>query len=234
MDNVLSHAIVRQLLGGEVTAPFERWLAAAFDHVVGKPEWYWDEDFAAHWESLGLTDQTTVTYLTTLFRNPGVLSPYLLEQVAQGIWFLVGDASPAQATYALLRLEVPLMERIACVRSIPDFFRSFVGPAAPNAIDAERDPFHAACYMWWDIFPIRGGPRGPESELQQACLQAMEECLALPSGLCQLSALHGLNHWQRQYPGQVEEVIDTFLAREGEVSATIRSYALGAREGCLQ
>jgi hypothetical protein len=217
-----------------VTASFERWMAAVFDHVVGKPEWFWGDDFDAQWKSLGLTEQTTVAYLTKLFRDPGSLSLYSLEQVAQGIWFLIGESSPGQPAYALLNNEIPLVDRVACVRAISDFFRCFVIPAAPNAIDTENNPFHSACYMWWDLFPIKGGPPLPESELQQACLQVMTECLALPSGLCQLSALHGLNHWQPQYTKQVEEAIDVFLACEKEVSERIRSYALGARKGLLQ
>ena len=41
-------------------------------------------------------EESTVAYLASLFRNPSVFSPYLLEQVAQGIRFLIGEASPAQ------------------------------------------------------------------------------------------------------------------------------------------
>lgn len=150
-----------------MTASFETWLATAIDHPVGGPAWYWGEGFDATWEALGLTDQATVDYLTTLFRNSGVLAAYSLDQVAQGIWFLISDASPAQPTCALVRSEAGLAERVACVRSMTEFFRSFVGPAAPGPADADKNAFHTACYMWWDIFPARADPVGPKQHCRR-------------------------------------------------------------------
>jgi len=217
-----------------VPASFETWLAAAFDHPVGEPEWYWGEQFDDEWEALSLTDHVTVAYLQILFRDPGVLAVYSLDQVAQGIWFLIGDSSPAQPSYALVRSEVALADRLACVRSITEFFRRFVAPSAPGPADQNGNSFHTACYMWWDIFPTRGGPHGPEAELQEACLQVMRDCLTIQSELCQLSALHGLNHWHAAFPQQVEEAVDGFLAREQALSPSIRTYAAAARQGCCQ
>lgn len=47
-----ANAGAKQILKDKVTTPFERWIAAVFNHVVGKPEWYWDEGFDAQWKSL--------------------------------------------------------------------------------------------------------------------------------------------------------------------------------------
>jgi hypothetical protein len=186
------------------------------------------------WNSLDLTDAVQVSYLTRLFRNGEVIRQYSLPQVAQAIWFLIGDASPAQPTYALLQPQVPLAERVACIGAMTEFFRSFVAPAAPGPLDTETDPFHIACYMWWDIFPTWGGPKAGEPEIHQACLQVMSEILALPSDLCHLSALHGLNHWHLHYPRFVEQAIDAFLRRESNLTPRIREYATSARHGLCQ
>jgi len=53
-----------------VTAAFEQWVQAVFDHPPKEPEWYWDEDFDSLWDSVGLSDAVTVTYLTRLFLEP--------------------------------------------------------------------------------------------------------------------------------------------------------------------
>jgi hypothetical protein len=215
-----------------VTADFGTWLRAAFDHPAAEPEWYWSDDFDDQWQTLDLSDDDVVAYLTILFRDPRPLEVFSSDQVAQGIWFLVGEASPAQPCHTLLRPTVPLEARVACVTAMADFFRLFVAPRAPGSAETDSDAFHTACYMWWDIFPAWGGAEVGEPELHLACLQAMVETLNLHSELCQLSALHGLNHWHMHYPGQVEEAIDSFLQQRRTISRAVREYAATARKGC--
>jgi hypothetical protein len=217
-----------------VTTGFEQWVQAVFDHPVGEPEWFWAPDFHARWESLELAPAVSVAYFTRLLRGASVLQPYSLEQVAQGIWFLVGESSPGQVSHSLLDTAVGLDTRIACVGSMPTFFREFVAPAALGPADTERNPFHIACYMWWDIFPTWGDPKRGEAEFDGACLEAMVSTLSVPSELCQLSALHGLNHWYLNYGRQVEEAVNAFLAASGNLSPRIREYASQARHGLAQ
>jgi hypothetical protein len=59
----------------------------------------------------------------------------------------------------------------------------------------------------------------------------MAEVLELPSELCQLSALHGLNHWYLNYAEQVAEFVDVFLAKASNVTPRVREYASNARKG---
>lgn len=217
-------------------ATFDQWVEAVFNHPLGKPEWYWHGDFDQRWGALELCDALTVDYMTRLFLDPDCLNRYSLEQIAQGIWFLIGESSPSEAACALLNVDVRLNARIQCIRAMTHFFRVFVAAATPGKANERKDAFHTACYMWWDIFPTYGGARygpgtGGEPELHAACLQTMSEILSIPSELCQLSALHGLNHWHREHGGKVEEIIDTFLQETPSLTNRIIEYAGIARVG---
>lgn len=145
-----------------VSATFEQWLEFVFNNPVRKREWYWDEDFDSRWKALKLTDALIVQYMTRLFREPGVLRPYSLDQVEQGLWFLLGEASPGRSSKALLRRDAALLQRVACIHAMSSFFRNFIHAVAPGHFDP-RAPIigvNGAAYMWWDIFPMRFYMRG--------------------------------------------------------------------------
>ena len=221
------------------TATFDEWTVAVFDHEVRRRgihrrEWYWDQDFEDHWDSLGLSDSVVVEYMTRLFLGPERLARYSLDQVAQGIWFLIGGSSPGKSAYALLKSDVPLQQRIAAFDAMTNFFRVFVALAAPGEADDRKNDFHGACYMWWDIFPTRGHPNEGEADLHDACLNAMAAILAIPAELCQLSALHGLNHWHLHHAERVETIVDAFLQNTAGVTPRMVEYAALARSGRAQ
>jgi hypothetical protein len=214
------------------TVSFGDWVEEVFSHPLRKPAWYWDNGFDEHWGTLGLLDSLTVEYMTRLFQAPNCLESYSLEQVAQGLWFLIGESSPGQSAHTLLNSSVPLQHRIGCVDAMTNFFRVFVAPAAPDAADDQKNPFHIACYMWWDIFPTYGNPNAGEDRLHSACLKTMAATLMIPSELCQLSALHGLNHWHLHHADKVEALIDQFLQNTPGLTPRIVGYAATARSGC--
>ena len=153
-----------------MSATFEQWLEFVFNNPVRKREWYWDEDFDSRWEALELTDTLIVQYMTRLFLEPEVLKPYSLDQVEQGLWFLLGDSSPGRSSQTLLRREAALLDRVACIHAMSSFFRNFVLAVTPGDFDPKAPtigvPLRA--YMWWDIFPMHfymrshvPGPTGP-------------------------------------------------------------------------
>jgi hypothetical protein len=231
------HAMLRQLACHTwfmATVTFHEWVKAVFDHPLGTREWYWDNDFEEHWSALELSDSVAVEYMTRLFLGPERLDRYSLEQVAQGIWFLIGESSPGQLAHTLLKSNVPLQQRVGCVDAMTHFFRVFVAPAAPGAADDRKKPFHIACYMWWDIFPTYGNPNTGEADLHDACLNAMAAILIIPCELCQLSALHGLNHWHLHHAEKVESIVDAFLQKSSGLTSRIVEYAATARSGCAQ
>jgi hypothetical protein len=142
---------------GTVSVAFERWLEFVFNNPVRKREWYWDEDFDSRWEALELTDALIVQYMTQLFLEPRVLRPYSLDQVEQGLWFLLGELSPGCSSKALLRREAALVDRVACIHAMSSFFRNFILAVSPGHFDptAPSVGVTGAAYMWWDIFPMR-------------------------------------------------------------------------------
>ena len=212
-----------------MAASFHTWVKAVFDHPVEDPEWFWQPDFDDQWEELRLTPGVTVDYLTKLYREPEVLRAYTLVQIAQALWFLVGESSPGEPSHALLEPSLPIDSRIRCVEAVAHFFRQFVVPATADQPDSQENPFHVACFMWWDIFPLR--PDSGQMELERACLRVMQEILDLPSEVCQLSALHGLNHWYPHYGAEVSATVDTFLRSHPNLGRRVAEYANLARLG---
>jgi hypothetical protein len=139
-----------------MSATFERWLEFVFKNPVRKRAWYWDEDFDSRWEALELTDALIVRYMTQLFLEPGVLRSYSLDQVEQGLWFLLGESSPGCSSKALLRHKATLLDRVACIHAMSSFFRNFILTVTPGHFDPDATLIGVtgAAYMWWDIFPM--------------------------------------------------------------------------------
>jgi hypothetical protein len=139
-----------------MSATFEQWLEFVFNNPVRKREWYWDEDFDSRWEALELTDALIVQYMTRLFLEPGVLRSYSLDQVEQGLWFLLNESTPGQQSKTLLRHEAALLDRAACIHAMSSFFRNFILAVAPAHFDPKAPTIGVtgSAYMWWDIFPM--------------------------------------------------------------------------------
>ncbi|MGA2967388.1 MAG: hypothetical protein ABSD64_14350 [Terriglobales bacterium] len=139
-----------------MSATFEQWLEFVFNNPVRKRKWYWDEDFDSRWEALELTDALIVQYMTRLFLEPGFLRPYSLDQVEQGLWFLLNESTPGKQSETLIRREVALSDRVACIHAMSSFFRNFILAATPGHFDPKAPTIGVtgAAYMWWDIFPM--------------------------------------------------------------------------------
>jgi hypothetical protein len=69
------------------------------------------------------------------------------------------------------------------------------------------------------------------AEEHRAMLDTMERILTLPSVACREQALHGLGHFHKHRPREVERIIDGFLARETNIPDELRSYSQRARAG---
>jgi hypothetical protein len=213
---------------------FDEWVAHVFDHDVRGPEWYFDLD-APVWAAPAAL---TLAHVTRLFENPiEWLSRYDDAQLNQGFWYLVSNAG-SNHMFALTDASAPLQARIRCVKSFTSLFEAlFAARCSSDLIHlrpTEFNPLNLACYMWWDIVPFSGAPNDPKrAELDTAALSVMEEILSIESLPCRESALHGLGHWQPCYPQQVGDIIDRALDRSNAWPATLKTYALSARSGCV-
>ena len=219
-----------------MTADFDHWLTVVFDHPVGEPEWFWASGFDEQWEPLGVVGPVTVSYLTRLYGNAAVLRRFLLEQVAQGIWFLVGESSPAQPSHSLLDASIPIEARVACIKAM----------ASSSSASSSRRRLQAPQTQMWTRSMLRatcGGTCSRHGAVRLLLSLKLtrrvwppwrENSQTLPSESCRLSALHGLNHWYLNHGEKVEEAVDHFLATAGDLSPRVREYAALARHGLAQ
>jgi hypothetical protein len=211
---------------------FEDWVKFIFDRRAGGPQWYFEPD-APFWD--GPAD-LTVTYLTQFFEKPGsLLSAYSEEQLNQGFWYLVSNGC-SDMMFALNDESVALERRIRCLKVFRSVFAQVFAARCSEHLshlgEAGARPLNSACYMWWDLFPIFPQP-GSRQVICDTALQVMADILALDSLACQESALHGLGHWQRAYPGEVQRIIDRFLETRDGLRPELVTYAKSARGGCV-
>ena len=212
--------------------PFENWVKFIFAHEAGGPQWYFEPN-APYWDG---PPDLTVGYITKLFEDPlTILSGYSNEQLNQGFWYLVSNGA-SDMMFALNDEAVPLGERIRCLKSFRLLFeRVFAARCSPHLSHCDEPggrPLNSACYMWWDLFPLCPQP-GSQEVIGNTSLEVMAEILALDSLACQESALHGLGHWQRAYPKEVQQIIDRFLDANKNLRPELAAYARSARTGCV-
>jgi hypothetical protein len=213
---------------------FEEWLIAVFDHPVeeNKREWYWDFD-RDEWEE---DSAGTLQFMTQAFENAAeVLGSYSDAQLNQGLWFLV-DNSCSNHMFALMNESIPWQARKRCIYSIHHLYEQCFAPrCSPHLSHIDEpvaSPLNLVCYMWWDIAPISGHPEEPaRREFDRAILDVMESTLQLDSIACRESALHGLGHWQSQYPDRVGEIINKFSMEHRDLPKNLETYMMNAFTG---
>ena len=213
---------------------FEEWLSYVFDHPVSdlNQAWYWDLD--RDWWDENPAD--CIRFMTRAFENAStVLAPYSDAQLNQGLWFIVSNAC-SNHMFALLDENMPWPERQRCIRSIRQLYEQcFARRCSPHLSHVDEpgaNPLNLVCYMWWDLIPIAGRPDDPTRRaMDEEILQVMESTLQLDSIPCREGALHGLGHWQHEYPQRVGEIIDRFSMTRPELPEKLRTYMINAYTG---
>lgn len=217
---------------------FEEWVVHIFDHPVTNPAWHFDPN-SAWWYS---SEEESISYLTQLFENNGaILAPYSDAQLNQGLWYLVGIHS-GDYLRVIRDNSVPLADRIRCIESIFNFYEHvFAVRCSPHLCylleTSEPEPaglsaLNSVCYMWWDISPLYGAMEIDNLQLiSEAVLNVMKKALELDSVACQESALHGLGHWHFEFPQEVNNIIDSWLAEHLSISEDLKFYAERAQVG---
>jgi len=214
---------------------FEGWLAYVFDHPVpiGQEQaWNWDMD--RDWWQEDATE--AIQFLTRAFENAAVtFQPYTDAQLNQGLWFLVSNAC-SNHMFALMDESVTWSARERCISSIHQLYEQCFARRCSLHLshldEPGANPLNLVCYMWWDLMPIAGKPNDPaRRELDDAILRVMDSTLQLDSLACRESALHGLGHWQHDYPERVGEIIDRFSMSRPELPEKLKSYMINAYTG---
>jgi hypothetical protein len=215
---------------------YDAWLEHSFGREVriGRNPWFFDEDH----DWWAPTSATYVAYLTRLFEHPEeIMDSFADSQIAQGLTYLV-DVSAVGDDGHLADQNVPVADRARMISATVMLFRRLFGarctPHLSHRDEAGAGILNGRCYMWWDSFPSIGLDGDPNlGQLQQTALAAMADILALDSIACRESALHGLGHWQLQRHGDVEPIIDAFLAANPAIRPELAAYARAARSGCI-
>ncbi|MBP5977315.1 leucine-rich repeat domain-containing protein [Brasilonema sp. CT11] len=217
---------------------FENWVKYLFEHPVTEPAWHWQDGEDWLWD---VPPEVTVAYVTKVFENPQeVFQSFSDAQVNQGLWYLIFNVC-SNHIFALLQLDngVAWLDRQRCIRSIFTLFeKCFAQRCSPHLSylnEPDANAVNSVCYMWWDIFPWYGHPDEPMyQEMDEEFIDVMQRTLLLDSTACQESALHGLGHWQMDYPEKITAIIDDFLARNPQIRPELKEYALNARVGYVQ
>jgi hypothetical protein len=213
---------------------FEQWLAYVFDHPVeeNRNAWYWDMDADA-WNEV---PADVIRFLTRAFENAAeVFQPYSDAQLNQGLWFIASNAC-SNHMFALMDKSVSWSARQRCISSIHQLYEQcFAKRCTPHLSHLDEpgaSPLNLVCYMWWDIVPLMGHAEDSTgAEFDRSILHVMESTLELDSIACQESALHGLGHWQHQYPEHVGEIINKFSMSHPNLRKELETYMRNAFTG---
>jgi hypothetical protein len=176
------------------------------------------------------SDAASLQRLAEVFEGAGtLLAPYSDAAVAQAFWDLSSNVFPAvfeesidwAVRHRFLRSFEPLFRNLFEVRCTPDLGHFSQGC-----------PLNTACYMWFDFNCWTSTPDPlTRNRLDTEFLASMRSILGIDHVACQESALHGLGHWHRNHPAEVESIIDDFLERRPRLSEELREYAGYARQG---
>jgi hypothetical protein len=215
---------------------FADWLEHAFGREVriGRNPWFFDTDID-WWDP---APAVAVDYLTCLFSDPEPALQWFSDcQIAQGLTYLMNTSATGDNGW-LYSTSVPGKDRKRCLEANETLFAKLFAPrCTPHLghLSEESDnPLNGVCYMWWDGFPAIALPDDPDrAMLHEAAVRTMARILQLDSLACQESALHGLGHWHRDRPADVERVVDRFLATGNAADARLLPYAQAARCGCV-
>ena len=218
---------------------FEDWVKHVFDHPILSPEWYFQTQDSAHYQSWNsdARPDLALEHMTRLFTSPAFLvDAYTPAQIDQGLGYLVSN-SCSNHMFVLRNDGIPWARRRACFDAMVPLYAELMarvyGDLLGHTLTVNDENINYACYMWWDIIPLYGKMDPPKTDpLDEAVFHIFESVLQLKSEACLESVLHGIGHWHWQYPERTAMLVAEFLKRT-DISDTLREYAEAAATGCV-
>ncbi|MEZ5691703.1 MAG: hypothetical protein R3D71_08580 [Rickettsiales bacterium] len=228
---------------------YEEWVEKIFNPLVEGQYYYWDDNRTYSDIDDIISSVDKIEYLIRLFEHSeDELSMFSDKQVSKGLWYIAGNSE-----YTEVWKDDKINERQK-KQFIESIYKLFVGcfvnrceRCLGHLDEKGTNPVNSICYMWWDILPIISSKKTDDYLL---FLDIMKKILSINHVACQESALHGLGHWHNSHPEIVEDIIDNYLARFGNLFTQkkgkrvlkdpkqelpkILRYALQARTGCVQ
>ncbi len=212
---------------------YEEWLAYFFEQRLLAEEEFFGDAFCSDYVFFDASAPIEVVgylrRLCTEFRAIG--QRYSLPQLNQGLWAILGSDFELQKY--LWQQSAPLVERIACVRSMLQPYADFVA--------GHPAPVMENCFeMWWDLvldsFWNRQGCHRDctrlDSEgkaLLDAAFNTLCAILTLGDKRCQEYALHGLGHLH--HPGVIQTVQRFIVSHRDEFTAEGPAWLEDCRDG---
>ncbi|KAF0177128.1 MAG: hypothetical protein FD161_2626 [Limisphaerales bacterium] len=221
-------------------ASFDEWLTYLFD----RPEC----EYGGHW-SFGRPDdepvwdaprEVSAEFIARTYEDPKFwMGRFTNAQIAAGLEY-TWNPSYSDVGFAIRDEPTPMPLRLRAVRALvplyQNCFQSRCDAGLSHLSERLDNPMNGACYMYWDVSPFVAQPEKPEPRLvDQECLKVMEVTLQIDHDACRESALHGLGHWQSDYPARVASLIEQGLKHKGaHLRPELLRYAAAAVRGDVQ
>lgn len=182
-------------------------------------------------------DQTCDLFIYTMHNMAAVAEHCSEQQIAFGLNYIF-NSSFSNLPFELRAAE-PLARRIAAIDAIHELYAGFLRRRCQpvlghrNESVSRLDSFH---YMLWDVTPLTGWCSLSDPPRRKwPLLSMLERVLYIPHDGCIESALHGLGHMVDQRKDHaISSIIEKFIVATPGLRPELRTYALAAREGCIQ
>jgi hypothetical protein len=170
-----------------------------------------------------------------MLRSGTDLLVYSDGQVNQGLHYIFNNSCP-NVVFAILDGNFPFEQKLNAIRSIQALYRDCFtlrcAPVLSHRDEPGANPLNGICYMLWDITPLAyWEERQRKEQAYAAVLDVLRCALSSPNPACVESALHGLGHMHYKIPRQVEQIVQSFLAKPHIQNEDLLQYARNASYG---
>ena len=197
-----------------------------FDHYPEAEvddKWYWRQDV-----DVEIEPRQAIAFLTRICSRAGELTErFTLPQIAEGVNYVFGAGAGFEFFRQLWNPAVPWLERVACIRAIPNLYT--------QVFELDATGIDGCAYMLWDsiAYGYDCGNHDPSSNVEDARVQdvmfeALRSMFASDHPETLRGAIHGLGHLKHR---DGDRTIRELLSSTRALDADVREYAAKVLEG---